>query len=994
MANYTPTPLNSLSNAASAVAAINENLENIAEALETKLNRDGTLPNQMEADLDMNSNTIVNVADPVNATDGVNLRTVQALVGAGGGGSGVADHGLLSGLADDDHPQYFNQVRGDARYIRIANFNANVAAALESTTLNALGDVVITSPVVGDVPKWNGTNWVNSPDSGGGGSGSTNLSVSYDAATVTVSSDTGTDATIISATPTTAGIMSATQAGKLLGIAAGATVNSSDATLLNRANHTGTQTASTISDFQESVEDIIGSKVVAGSNVTVTYNDATGTTTIASTGGGGGSTITQLDDIPDVELSSIPTSGPVYQVLARDRTDPTIKWRNITLASADLNDMGLYTDVTGDLKPYDGKVAVYNDADSKWRAEFPNPKWIDVSTGTYSLSADNRYKMIRLTNAGGCVVTLPNDVSVSQFRVNDATWFYVDNAFGGALTFTPGSGVSVEYVNNVSSFSERYSVVKVVKRAANTYAVSVEAASRNPLVVNVRDFGATGNGTTTDTTAIQAAIDFCASSGGGTVFFPRGTYQASGLTVPSNIRILGVGEASVIRAIAGLGSSTTLLRNATQGSFVNENITLESITFDGNGVGLGGTQSRFTELVSMSFVTNLRVHDITVKNTSYIGLACGACRKASVSGSRFTGCGFNGTTANGGSALWIASASNTTPIDVVVTSSIFHDNRWHGLHFSVANGIVNGCVFKNNQEAHIFGSRLAGVSDMRNITINSNTFETVTQRDISGSAIEVGGYEITITNNTIVDCSHNGIALTDVQRGTIVGNTIGNFNKAITPQGCGIVVLTTGSSGNQARNIVISDNLIYDTQGSPTGYAAIGLSGSGAAATGLSITDNNIAGTWSSGVALFRSSGKWGNNCYSSNNAGHVDWAPVAITWQPGTGTGSASFTTLGFRPRRVTVKALVPSTTKLVSSVAESNVAGSPGTMNCQSFSADGSSAHGGERGNFFYDLYEPDGVTSAGRATLTSFDESGFTINRTVSTPATTVLQILCYP
>lgn len=38
----------------------------------------------------------------------------------------------------------------------------------------------------------------------------------------------------------------------------------------------------------ERVEDIIGTKVVAGTNVTVTYNDTTGETTIAATGGGGG----------------------------------------------------------------------------------------------------------------------------------------------------------------------------------------------------------------------------------------------------------------------------------------------------------------------------------------------------------------------------------------------------------------------------------------------------------------------------------------------------------------------------------------------------------------------------------------------------------------------------------------------------------------------------------------------------------------------------------
>lgn len=34
----------------------------------------------------------------------------------GSGGSGVSDHGALTGLGDDDHPQYFTQNRGDARY--------------------------------------------------------------------------------------------------------------------------------------------------------------------------------------------------------------------------------------------------------------------------------------------------------------------------------------------------------------------------------------------------------------------------------------------------------------------------------------------------------------------------------------------------------------------------------------------------------------------------------------------------------------------------------------------------------------------------------------------------------------------------------------------------------------------------------------------------------------------------------------------------------------
>ncbi len=45
---------------------------------------------------------------------------------------------------------------------------------------------------------------------------------------------------------------------KLDGIASGATANSADATLLNRANHTGTQAAATISNFDSAVDARIG----------------------------------------------------------------------------------------------------------------------------------------------------------------------------------------------------------------------------------------------------------------------------------------------------------------------------------------------------------------------------------------------------------------------------------------------------------------------------------------------------------------------------------------------------------------------------------------------------------------------------------------------------------------------------------------------------------------------------------------------------------------
>lgn len=53
-----------------------------------------------------------------------------------------------------------------------------------------------------------------------------------------------------------------------------------------------THTADQVTDLTESVQDTVGAMVVAGANVTATYDDGAGTLTIAATGGGGGTAAT------------------------------------------------------------------------------------------------------------------------------------------------------------------------------------------------------------------------------------------------------------------------------------------------------------------------------------------------------------------------------------------------------------------------------------------------------------------------------------------------------------------------------------------------------------------------------------------------------------------------------------------------------------------------------------------------------------------------------
>jgi len=59
-------------------------------------------------------------------------------------------------------------------------------------------------------------------------------------------------------------------------------------------------------------------------------------------------------------------------------------------------------------------------------------------------------------------------------------------------------------------------------------------------IVNVKDWGALGNNSTDDTTAIQNAINYCISRGGGKVFFPQGQYMIGRPLVVGSSNNVGV----------------------------------------------------------------------------------------------------------------------------------------------------------------------------------------------------------------------------------------------------------------------------------------------------------------------------------------------------------------------------------------------------------------------------------------------------------------------
>lgn len=126
----------------------------------------------------------------------------------------------------------------------ISDFSSAADARIAAASINALADVAVTSPSAGQVLQWDGSAWVNDTDAGG--AGATNLTYTASPTGGTVNSDTGTDASVPLSDGTNAGLMAPAQHTKLAGIAAAATANATDAQLRDRATHTGTQSAATI----------------------------------------------------------------------------------------------------------------------------------------------------------------------------------------------------------------------------------------------------------------------------------------------------------------------------------------------------------------------------------------------------------------------------------------------------------------------------------------------------------------------------------------------------------------------------------------------------------------------------------------------------------------------------------------------------------------------------------------------------------------------------
>ena len=150
--------------------------------------------------------------------------------------------------------------------------------------------------------------------------------------------------------------------------------------------------------------------------------------------------------------------------------------------------------------------------------------------------------------------------------------------------------------------------------------------------ISVKDFGAKGDGVTVDDAAIQMAVRALVASGGGTLYFPRGTYIIdTPIIVESNIRLTGDGRSSIIwnKTTAPFPQTNCIhvgrskewspgapvVNDASLAELLGGNLTnittsnavVDNITVKGTGLGLG---------IWTLNAQNVHIHDIYSINTT------------------------------------------------------------------------------------------------------------------------------------------------------------------------------------------------------------------------------------------------------------------------------------------------------------------------------------------------------------------------------------------
>jgi len=360
---------------------------------------------------------------------------------------------------------------------------------------------------------------------------------------------------------------------------------------------------------------------------------------------------------------------------------------------------------------------------------------------------------------------------------------------------TTAVGMGSQRVTNVGTPTASTDAVTKGYADALTLAPSVS-------IYNVTSYGATGDGATNDTSAINSAVAALVAAGGGVLYFPKGTYRTTGgHTLSVACTVLGDGLA--------VTSLTTVTGTATVFTITSDSVTIRDLSIShlgtstsGAGIAVtsNGVQCRFMCLTVYGFHTNIdiqygaewlihgcrlvgnaqMVYNVRVAHPLYSGdwgdsgisdstlvrdSAGGAGSTAHIyqtsgGGLRITGCKLNGGVVDG---LRVAMDGFVTGV-LTVTGNSIENFSGAGVKVDITGSgtnFVNGTITGNEVVAFVGGAigvRLtsSGGANLSNFTIVGNAFGAATGVSLNNALnVTIAGNSYAGATNELVETGTN-----------------------------------------------------------------------------------------------------------------------------------------------------------------------------------------------------------------------------------------------
>ena len=318
-----------------------------------------------------------------------------------------------------------------------------------------------------------------------------------------------------------------------------------------------------------------------------------------------------------------------------------------------------------------------------------------------------------------------------------------------------------------------------------------EPRPADPATLNVKAYGAVGNGEADDTAAIQRALD---RGGGKQVFVPAGTYKVRPLWERTSTTLRLDPGAKLLLAPGSNANLITVTANGA--SVVGRGI------LDGNRVGQ--TQGA---AISVGGANGVTVRDARVVNTARSGIYAANAANLTVSGVSVSGAGYGG--------IFVEATTGQLSNVVIENSRVDRSSESTSI---VEGGIV---VHRTGDAVSVSAVRISGNTVTMpkgpwGETVAIETFGGVKGAVIKGNTTNGAFIGISVADTTSASVTGNrvssatayGIELADSRQTTVSGNTVSCAG--LTPEG---IVLD---------NISPTDNTISDNN--VTGCVARGIS--------------------------------------------------------------------------------------------------------------------------------------------------------------------------